>query len=346
MRFADVLGQDRAVGLLRRVIRTGRVHHAYLFVGPSGTGRHDAARAFAQALQCERPSPDPCNTCPPCMKAERGVHPDIRWVSPLEGRQSIGIEQVREMRAEAAYGPYEGQYRVYILTPAERLLPEAQNALLKLFEEPPPRTVLVLVGESPTALLPTVLSRVQVVRFGFVASSEIERALRERFGLDPRRARLLAALSGGRPALAVRWAQTPDALKDRDRVVERLVRVEREGPVAAHEFADELAAERDRAAESLDVALLWYRDLVVYRETADEHLVVNVDRLDEIRRLAPLLDPKALRARIGAIERAKADLRRNVHPRLALDAMFLEFTPAGAVRERSTQKAGEEGEEQ
>jgi len=325
VRFSDVFGQDHAVGLLQNALRTGRVHHAYLFVGPAGTGRHDAAWAFAQALQCEDSREDACGRCVPCMKASRRVHPDIRWVEPAEGRASIGIDQVRAIRSEVAYGPYEGKYRVYIVTPAEQLAPEAQNALLKLLEEPPPRTVFVLVAESAHAVLPTVVSRLQPVRFHLVPADEIEGMLRTRLGVDPPRARVLATLCGGRVTLAARWAQTPDALGDRDRVVAHLLRVEQEWLLAAQKAANEFAGERDRLPELLDIALLWYRDLIVWQETGSSRLLVNLDRLDEIRRLAPTLASGALRRRIEAIERAKADLRRNLHPRLVLDTMFLQF---------------------
>ncbi|MCS7173439.1 MAG: DNA polymerase III subunit delta' [Armatimonadetes bacterium] len=325
MRFADVLNQYHAIGLLRSALRTGRVHHAYLFVGPAGTGRRETAWAFAQALQCADYVEDACGVCLPCQKSERRVHPDIRWIEPLEGRQGIGIDQVRELRQEAVYGPYEGKYRVYIVAPAERLLPEAQNALLKLLEEPPPRTVILLVAESPHALLPTVVSRAQLVRFNLVAAADIERALRVQFEVPPVRARVLAALCAGRAALATRWARDPNALADRDRVVDWFRRVEQEGLLAALEVVESLAQERERLAELLDIALLWYRDVLIEQHAADERLLVNLDRREEIRQLAAHLGPEAVYRRLEAIERAKAELRRHVQPRLVLEAMFLQF---------------------
>ncbi len=330
MRFADILDQYHAIGLLRSALRTGRVHHAYLFVGPSGTGRRETAWAFAQALQCERYAEDACGTCPSCQKSERRTHPDIRWIEPLEGRQGIGIDQIREMRQEASYGPYEGKYKVYILVPAERLLPEAQNALLKLLEEPPSRVVILLVAESPHALLPTVASRTQLVRFSLVPAAEIERALRVQLEVPPARARVLAALAAGRPALAARWARDPDALADRDRMVAWLGRIEQEGILAALEAAEKLAQEREGLLELLDIALLWYRDVLVEQQTGDERLLVNLDRREEIRALAARLPPEALYRRIEAIERAKSELRRNAQSRLVLEAMFLQFDAPSA----------------
>jgi len=335
VRFADVLDQHHAIGLLRAALRSGRVHHAYLFAGPAGTGRSETAAAFAQALQCERYREDSCGACEPCRKVAADVHPDVRWVRPLEGRTSIGIDQVREVRRDAAYGPHEGRWKVFVFCPADSMLAEAQNSLLKLLEEPPDRVVFVLVVESPQALLPTVVSRCQMVRFNLVPISQIEHALRVQFGVEPARARVLAALSAGRAARAAAWSRDPTALQDRDAVVDHLVRAEREGLLAALQACEFLAQDRSRLAERLEVAALWYRDLLVWRETRDPALLVNVDRRAEVEALAESLDERALRRRLEALEEARWAVRRNVSPRLALEAAFLRFD-AGETVGRTT----------
>lgn len=335
MRFADVLDQHHAVGLLRAALRSGRVHHAYLFAGPAGTGRSETAAAFAQALQCEHYREDSCGACGPCRKVAADVHPDVRWVRPLEGRATIGIDQVREVRKDAAYGPHEGRWKVFVFCPADSMLAEAQNSLLKLLEEPPERVVFVLVVESPQALLPTVVSRCQMVRFNLVPISQIEHALRVQLGVEPARARVLAALSAGRAARAAAWSQDPTALEDRDAVVDHLVRAEREGLLAALQACEFLAQDRSRLAERLEVAALWYRDLLVWRETRDPALLVNLDRQKDVEALAALLDGQALRRRLDALEEARGAIRRNVPPRLALEAAFLRFD-AGETVGRTT----------
>jgi DNA polymerase-3 subunit delta' len=327
VRFLDVLDQHHAVGLLRSALRSGRVHHAYLFAGPAGTGRSETAAAFAQALQCDRYQEDSCGSCEPCRKVSSDVHPDVRWVRPLEGKNTIGIDQVREVRREASYGPHEGRWKVFVFCPADAMLAEAQNSLLKLLEEPPERVVLVLVVESPQALLPTVVSRCQMVRFNLVPISQIEHALRVQLGVDAARARVLAALSAGRAARAAAWAKDPEALQDRDAVVEHLVRAEREGLLAALQAAEFLTQDRSRLAERLEVASLWYRDLLVWRETQDPSLLVNLDRQAEIQELAGSLEPAGLRRRLEALEEARWAVRRNANPRLALEAAFLRFDP-------------------
>ncbi len=325
MRFAEVLDQHHAVGLLRAALRSGKVHHAYLFAGPAGTGRSETAAAFAQALQCERYQEDSCGSCGPCRKVAAGVHPDVRWVRPLEGKTGIGIDQVREVRREASYGPYEGRWKVFAFCPADSMLAEAQNSLLKLLEEPPERVVFVLVVESAQALLPTVVSRCQMVRFNLVPLSQIEHALRVQFGVEPARARVLAALSAGRAARAAAWSRDPEALRDRDAVLDCLVRAEQEGLLGALQAAEFLTQDRSKLADRLEVAALWYRDLLVWREVGDPALLVNVDRKDQVDALARALDSRALRRRLEALEEARGAIRRNGNPRLALETAFLSF---------------------
>lgn len=327
MRFAEVLDQHHAISLLRSALRGGRIHHAYLFAGPAGTGRSETAAAFAQALQCEGYQEDSCGVCLPCRKVPSGVHPDVRWVRPAEGKTTIGIDQVRDVRREASYGPHEGRWKVFVFCPADAMLAEAQNSLLKLLEEPPARVVFVLVVESAQALLPTVVSRCQMVRFNLVPIGQIEHALRAQLGVDAARARVLAALSAGRAARAAAWARDPQALQDRDAVVEQLVRAEREGLLGLLQAAEFLAQDRSRLADRLEVASLWYRDLLVWRETQDPSLLVNLDRRDQIEELSRRLDTSALRRRVEALEEARWVIRRNVSPRLALEAALLRWDP-------------------
>ncbi len=325
VRFADVLDQHHAVGLLRAALRSGRLHHAYLFAGPAGTGRSETASAFAQALQCQRYREDSCGQCEDCRKAASGVHPDIRWVEPLEGRSTIGIDQVREVRRESGYGPYEGRWKVFLFRPADGMQLEAQSSLLKLLEEPPERVVFVLVAESLQALLPTVVSRCQLVRFNLVPATQIEQALRLQFGVPAARARVLAALSGGRAARAAAWSKDPEALTERDAVVDRLVRAEDEGLWGALQAAELLTQDRSRILDRLEVAALWYRDLLVWKETRDPSLLVNVDRQEEVARLAERLPAAALQERLHALEEARWAIRRNANPRLVVEAAFLRF---------------------
>lgn len=338
--FRDLVDQAHAQAILRGALRSGRPAHAYLFVGPRGVGRRTAAVAFAQALLCSRAGDDACGTCPSCRKVEAGAHPDLRVVAPVgrtEGgmeRRAVGIDQVRELQHDAAFPPYESRWKVFVVEDADAMRAEAANSLLKVLEEPPPGVVLVLIADSETALLPTLVSRAQVVRFTFVPAAAIAEALQARWGVPAERARFLAALAGGRVGAAVAAAQAgEEPFERRTAVVSALAALAGGDAVARLEAAEAVARQRDEVERWLDVALLWVRDLLVWRETREPSLLVNLDVRGEVARWADHTETTALERTAQALERAKADIRRNVNPRLVLERAFLETDlrpPGGA----------------
>ena len=343
MAFRDLVNQDHAVMLLRTAVRSGRVSHAYLFVGPRGVGRHDTAAAFAHLLNCERPDADACGQCRACRLIASGQHPDVRTVDVERGllldpadstRTAIGIKQVLALRREVVYPPYEGRWKVYIFVNADTMTSEAANSLLKVLEEPPSQVVIILIAESTVPMLPTVVSRCQLVRFLLIPAPAIEQALVDRFGVARGRARFIAALAGGQLGRAVMWVTSEEALQLREKMLDLLERLEQADPLERLDAAEELAKEKEVLPELLDIALFWFRDLLVWQETADEGLLINLDRKERIASLAGGMAAEALNARIDAVEGAKEALRRNVHPRLALEALFLGLTPPQAPTRR------------
>ncbi|MDR7593231.1 MAG: DNA polymerase III subunit delta' [Armatimonadota bacterium] len=336
MAFRDVVDQHHAVRLLRTAVRTGRPSHAYLLVGPVGVGRRTLALAFAQYLNCPQADRDACGVCRDCVRIAQGQHPDVRvldmaadrWFIPPprehRGRE-IPIDQVRALRQDAAYPPYEGRVKVYIIADAELLSPGAANSLLKVLEEPPPDVVIVLIAESTVSLPPTVLSRCQVVRCALLSASEVERALVERYGVPAERARFLAAIAAGRLGRALAWAQDESRLAARRRFLDLLGELETATDTQRLDAAEALARDRDLLPDLLELAAFWYRDLLVWQETQDPTLLVNRDREAEIRRWAAILTPEDLHRRFDAVEHAKDSLERNVQPRLLLERFFYQL---------------------
>ena len=203
--WAGIVGQERATALLRRALAQHRVAHAYAFLGPAGVGRRLTALAFAQALLCAEGG---CGRCPACRRVAAGQHLDCRVVAPTpprdkpRGPAAIRIEDVRELQHWAALVPHEGPRKIFVLDDADRMtLPTAQ-ALLKTLEEPPPRTVLVVILANPRALPPTVLSRCQQVRFRPLGEEELAGILGAR-GLEAAASRRLARRSRGQIGLAL-----------------------------------------------------------------------------------------------------------------------------------------------
>jgi DNA polymerase-3 subunit delta' len=202
MPFAELIAQDRALSSLRSALRRGALHHAYLFGGPEGVGKAQAARLLAQAANCEGGvagpgglREDPCGACGPCRKIARGVHPDVLvlreeramakagvW-EPKGGRtpsKDIVVDQVRDVvDRRLALRRFEGRRRFVIVDPADAMNPQAQNALLKTLEEPPEDTTLVLVASGADALLPTIRSRCMRITFRPLPDALIRERLAE-----------------------------------------------------------------------------------------------------------------------------------------------------------------------
>src|SRR6516225_9962915 len=173
MAFRQITGHRPVLELLTRAVSRGSVPPTLIFSGPAGVGKRLAAVALAQALNCEeRLGTDACGKCSACTRIARGIHSDVLIIEPGE-TGSIKVDQIREAIDRAAYRPFEGRRRIVIVDGADALVVEAQNALLKTLEEPPPSSVFVLVTSRPDLLLPTVLSRGHRLRFGALPESDV-----------------------------------------------------------------------------------------------------------------------------------------------------------------------------
>jgi DNA polymerase III subunit delta' len=351
LRLCDqLLGMDRVVQHLSRARARDRLAQSYLFLGPRGCGKTRLALAFAQELLCRAASP-PCGVCPPCRQAAHLTHPDLhlvvpaaredaespdrmaailvayardRYHQPLGGAaESIGIDRIRALKEEAAKAPVAGTRRVIVLSGADRMTEQAAQATLKLVEEPPPGTLLILVAGETTDVLPTLVSRCQRVRVPPLGRERLHRVLAGELGIPSEEAHLLAALSGGSLGRAAELRGLDvRALRDRLR--------------AAFDFPPESApapAEVERRVRSLeriwtgDVArvgcellLAWLRDCVAARTGLDASDLANPDLAGEAHRIGRALAPVEIGRRMRVVEDMAEALGRNCNPALALHA--------------------------
>jgi len=282
MAFARILGHERLRGLLARAIGHHRLPPALLFSGPSGVGKKTLALAVGRALLCEVDDGDACDACAACSRAARGLHPDAILIE-ADGA-SIKIEQVRDVVREIAGRPFESRARAVVFDEAHLLTEQAQNALLKSLEEPPATSHVFLVTASPQALLPTIRSRCQTLRFSPLPQSRLETHLRERIGLSADEARLRAALSGG--SLGAALAFESEAWRDlRVELLEMLEKLDRGGGALGRmEGADRLA-EMDDPVLALTALRSLLRDVAALR--AGSPALLNADvgaRLEPLAR--------------------------------------------------------------
>jgi DNA polymerase III delta' subunit len=231
--WKDIKGHSHITELLKAYCLSGKVPHAFLFTGPPGLGKTLVAKEFFKALNCLERSGDPCNKCKSCLKVMAGTHPDLTELNP--STRWIKVDDVRGILADVGLKPFEAHMKGIIIEPAEHLGNESANALLKTLEEPPSSTVIVLISHRPKLLLPTIVSRCQLIRFsedeaGRFAGNGIN-ALHpevESDGVgDAMHQEILALLSGSDPALLAKkyfdsegWEVLPTVLV----IVESMVR--------------------------------------------------------------------------------------------------------------------------
>ncbi len=371
--FADIVGHEGPKRVLQRAITANRVSHAYLLEGPPLVGKTLTARTFAKALMCEQPpvAGDCCDACALCTAVERENHPDFLLLRPTSrielkddegGKETaeiagslITVEAISRLISEANLRASRARRKVFIVASAEAMNAPAANRLLKTLEEPPGQTTIILTTASLPGLLPTIISRCQLVRFGPVPVPEVRAALERRFPLaDPALVRSLAALSGGRFGWAERLLTHPDTIALRRELLDLIADLPTKPMVYTLKAAELLldAAERwwlatsesEHAAKALkdhrdrvlrtkigelfDILLTWFRDLSLAREEGTEELLVNADRVEQLRAAARGLSPNGAGQASAAIRRAKESIAGNANLRLSVEVMLADVWQA------------------
>jgi DNA polymerase-3 subunit delta' len=315
----QVVGHKWAVDLLNRALASGRVAHAYLLTGPPQIGKRSLALNFAQALNC-LDEEKPCGQCLACRKIAHGSHPDVQLIEGEKG--TLKIDQMRTLRHEAALSPLEGRWKVYIIRQMEQATAEAANCLLKTLEEPPAHVILLLTASQADALLPTIVSRCQVLNLRPLANETVQRALQEQWGVDAERARLLARLSGGRLGWAVAASQNDTILARREKHLDEMMELMGQGRVERLEYAQQLSRNPEAAPELLHLWLNWWRDLLLAASESSAG-IINIDREDALRDQAQRYSLGQVRDFVEALRAAAWQLERNANTRLTLEVLML-----------------------
>lgn len=325
MSWAAIVGQPLAVRLLRQAVLSQKVAHAYLFVGPTGVGKRTVALELAKSLNCQAPRPDggACDACVACRKtaADPIIHPDVRLITP-EGR-FIKTDQIRTLQEEMYARPNEGRVRVAIIDGADRMNPESANRLLKLLEEPPGYVVLILLTHNLSGVLPTLISRCQVVNFPPLSPEDVAQMLQSQHGLNAGQARLYAALSGGSIGRAIALSQDSGVAARRDQTCDLLQKLSSLDDLALIGQAEALDKEKEHLDDWLDLLTTWLRDALVMVQTGSAELVMNADRVPAVRDLADRFGTANILDMLSAIIETRGSLQRNANSRLALDVLML-----------------------
>ena len=319
MSFKNIIGQVIAVRSLKNLIAQDQVRGSYLFLGPDGVGKRTTSIEFAKVINCERGTEDPCNTCVSCVKVNSANHPDVFTIYPEGASYSIKIEKIRDIIYQASLKPYEARKRVFIINDAEEMTEEAQNALLKLLEEPPRNHILILTASNTAGLLPTVLSRCKVLKFYSLGQDQIQEFL-QGGDIEEEEAILFSHMALGSLGRAIDFKEK-GIIALREQVVNdfffRKSALFREKVLTEHIDGE--------IAESLYMLLCWYRDLLVSKFTDAQRNLLNIDKASEIASYAGRFSKEKLEKDLLNIMKTIAYLRRNMNPKIALFNMAVEL---------------------
>jgi DNA polymerase-3 subunit delta' len=317
------IGHHWAVELLASGLASGRVAGANLFVGPAHIGKTHVALRYAAALNCDAPE-KPCGRCSHCTRIAAGVHPDVTVVEP-DGAH-IRIAQIRAVQHDLALRPHEGHWRVTIITGMETATEEAQNALLKTLEDPPPHAVLILTAPDTGSVLPTIASRCRVLSFYPVPDDAVSAALVERGLADGERAGEIARLAAGRVGWALEAARKPAMVDQREAAIDSLLDLLHAGHAGRVSAADAYTRKGDDQSGDLRALIgewqaVW-RDVMLV-SAGCEDLIGNPRYIDRLKPVADTVGLAGARDAAAGAQSALEYLELNVNPRLTMATMLL-----------------------
>ncbi len=326
----NIVGHEHAVDILRRTLAAKQVRHAYLFAGPQHIGKTLLAHRFAQTLLCTGgPDPrfapsDPCNACLSCRKVLHGNHPDIHVIAKPPDKQAILIEQIRMLQSDAARRTLEGRRNIFIIQDAHEMNLQAANCLLKTLEEPEADVVLLLTVPETGLLLPTILSRVQLITMQLLPVTQIKSALVQQWEVEPEEADLIAALAAGRMGWAILAVEDDEMLAERKEQLDLLTKVLTAGKVQRFEIVQQLGTDGEKIRSLLELWLLWWRDIVLAANDCLD-LTINVDRRDLLKVQAAKIGSSEAQRMIRTLLQTQETLDQNVSARLALEVLMLDM---------------------
>ena len=327
--FGNIIGQEQIKAHLQGALESKKVSHAYIINGEKSSGKEFIARIFAMALQCEQEGTDPCNECRSCKQALSGNQPDILYVSH-EKPNTISVDDIRvQVNNNVAVKPYSSRYKVYIINEAEKMTPQAQNAILKTLEEPPEYVVILLLVSNVNTLLPTVLSRCVLLNMKPVRDSLMKKYLMEELRVPDCKADVCVAFARGNVGKAKALASSEEFENVKNEALGLLKYVQDMEIPEIVMAIKRIGEYRLEVNDYLDILAIWYRDVLLFKATADVNHLVFREEIQTIRKVAGRSSYEGIENVIRALDKAKRRLDANVNFDLAMELLFLEMKENG-----------------
>lgn len=321
--FKDIIGHEQIISHLKNAISMGKVSHAYIFNGPDLSGKKMLADAFARALQCEENDPEGCGNCKSCRQAADYNQPDIIYVQH-EKPNTISVDDIREqVNNSMVIKPYSSRYKIYIIDEAEKMNPQAQNALLKTIEEPPAYGIIMLLTSNADGFLPTILSRCIMLNIKTVKDEVIKNYLMRELHLPDYQADVCTAFAQGNVGKAINLASSDDFGELKNQVVSVLKRISDTEVYELGDLVKQIAEYKLEMENFFDLMTIWFRDVLYYKATNDIDRLVFKDETSDIKKQAAKHSYNGIETILNAISQSGVRLKANVNFDLTLELLLL-----------------------
>lgn len=321
--FRDIVGHKDIIRYMQSAVKEKKVSHAYIINGERGSGKKLLAELFATTLMCEKQGIEPCNECHSCKQAESGNHPDIIRVRH-EKPNTISVEDVRtQVNNDVQIKPYQGPYKIYIIAEADLMTVQAQNAILKTIEEPPEYAIFLLLTENADKLLPTITSRCVMLKLRNIKDVLIKKYLMETMEIPDYKADVCTAFAQGNIGRAKMLASSEhfnEIYNDAVQVLTYMNEMEHSEIVKA---IKRINAYKLEINDYLDIIMIWFRDVLMYKATLDVDKVVFKDQLNAIKERTEKSSYEGIETILESLEKAKARLNANVNFDLVMELLLL-----------------------
>lgn len=321
--FKDVIGHNDIIQYIQNAVSQDKVSHAYILNGERGSGKKMLADLFAMTLQCEEHTPNPCGECHSCKQAKSGNHPDIIHVTH-EKPNTISVDDIRtQVNNDIVIKPYSSPYKIYIIPEADLLSVQAQNALLKTIEEPPAYAVIFLLTENAESLLPTIMSRCVMLKLRNIKTTLIKKYLMEQMQIPDYQADICAEFAQGNMGRAIMLASSEHFNEIKEEVLQLLKHINEMEISEIVSAIKKIGTYKLSINDYLDIIMIWYRDVLIYKATKDVNGIVFADQLRYIKDRANKSSYEGIETILESLEKAKARLKANVNFDLVMELLLL-----------------------
>lgn len=325
MDFGKVIGHEKLVEGLQKSIEIDQISHSYLFEGEESIGKKMVALLFSKTLLCKEEGLEPCNRCNSCLKFDNWNHPDFELIEPE--KNLIKKAKIDDVIKSMSIAPLESKRKIIVIDNSDQIGVEGQNGLLKTLEEPPPYVNIILISSNSNNLIPTILSRCQVVKFYQVDSKKIEELLKRDYNKTLEEANFIAHFTKGSVGRSILLSSSEDFFHRRDKLLEIINNVVKGGKPAVFSSFDFFTENKEFIDELLDIIIYWFRDLIIYKEIGESKIIINRDKLPLLIDQSFLSSSK-INDIIENIIEARKNIKRNINYQLIIETMLLNMQEA------------------